>query len=278
MTTPSQNTDMKNNTICTTCGTQFPETEAVPELCPICNDDRQFINPNGQAWTNTDHLKSNYRVKITQLNERLYTLKMEPEFAIGQRAFLVLSPNGNVLWDCISLLDQPTIDFINAKGGLKAIAFSHPHFYTTMNEWAAEFNCPVYIHHNDKEFNFYPGTSIQHWQGEEKPIVDDIRMVHIGGHFPGSCVLHIGALSPGGSMLCGDTLYISRSKRHTAVMYSYPNQIPLSRDEFSAMYKKCAALSFDSLYGATFEGQELLGNAREIFERSMKRYIDNYQL
>ncbi|MBA2737617.1 MAG: MBL fold metallo-hydrolase, partial [Pyrinomonadaceae bacterium] len=73
-------------------------------------------------------------------------------FAIGQRSLLVLAPEGNILWDCIPLLDKPTIGFLESKGGLKAIAFSHPHFYGTMNEWAEIFDCPVYIHQNDGQW------------------------------------------------------------------------------------------------------------------------------
>lgn len=32
------------------------------------------------------------------------------KFAIGQRAILIQTPSGNVLWDCITLLDQETVD------------------------------------------------------------------------------------------------------------------------------------------------------------------------
>ncbi|HAX23411.1 MAG TPA: MBL fold metallo-hydrolase, partial [Chloroflexi bacterium] len=34
--------------ICVTCGTQYPEAEQPPAGCPICLDDRQYVNPNGQ--------------------------------------------------------------------------------------------------------------------------------------------------------------------------------------------------------------------------------------
>ena len=37
--------------ICVTCGTQYPASEAPPERCPICEDDRQYVNPDGQQWT-----------------------------------------------------------------------------------------------------------------------------------------------------------------------------------------------------------------------------------
>jgi glyoxylase-like metal-dependent hydrolase (beta-lactamase superfamily II) len=266
------------STICTTCGTKFPDDQKSPELCPICNDDRQFINLKGQSWTTSEDLEKSHAVKISKINNRLHYLTIKPDFAIGQRAFLLLSASGNILWDCIPLLNDTTKAFIHEHGGLKAIAFSHPHFYSNMNEWAEEFDCPIYIHEKDKAWIFNPGPHIQLWNGDEKPLWDDIKLAHVGGHFPGSSMLHIAGMSNGGVMLCGDSLYISRSRRHTAVMFSYPNSIPLLKEDFAAFYEKCSKLKFDTLYGATFEGQDLEGNAYPIFTKSMNRYKSIYGL
>jgi hypothetical protein len=63
----------------------------------------------------------------------------QPKFAIGQRALLLCTPEGNILWDCISLIDDATITLINGLGGLHAIAISHPHFYTTLVDWSHAF-------------------------------------------------------------------------------------------------------------------------------------------
>jgi hypothetical protein len=267
---------MKDLTICTACGTEFPDSHHLPELCPVCNDDRQFIPPAGQSWTSSSALKVTYRNKITKINERLYSITTEPQFAIAQRCFFVTSPDGNVLWDCISLLDEQTIAFIRSKGGLSAIAFSHPHFYTTMNEWAAVFGCPIHIHHKDEGFVSYKTNAVRFWEGDSLPLWDDISIVHTGGHFPGSCMLSVKGLSPGGTMLCGDSLYIARSRRHTAVMFSYPNQIILPKPFFHEFYNKVINLKFDTLHGASFDGQSLEGNAHPIFIASMNRYKENY--
>ena len=40
-----------------------------------------------------------------------------PKFGIGQRALLVQSPGGNVLWDCISLLDDATVEAVQPSAG-----------------------------------------------------------------------------------------------------------------------------------------------------------------
>ena len=269
----NKNTNKKS--ICVTCGTQFPPGEALPQLCPICNDDRQYINPNGQTWISTGELNEKHTVKITKINKNLYSLKVDPDFAITQRAFLIISPQGNILWDCIPLLNDEVVAFINSIGGLKAIAFSHPHYYSNMNEWARIFDCPVYIHSLDEQWVNYKSKFIKLWNGDSELLWDGIKIIHIGGHFPGSCVLHLPYPGSKGTVFCGDTFYIAPSKRHIAVMHSYPNQILLPKDDLIAVYKKSAGLEFDILLGA-FERQNLTENAQLLFTNSMKRYIDSY--
>jgi len=122
----NKNTIKKN--ICSTCGTQFPPGETLPELCPICNDDRQYINPNGQTWVSADELDQTHKVKITKINEHLYSLKITPDFAIAQRAFLIISPQGNILWDCIPLLNEEVVTFYQLNGRFK----SHRLFSSTL--------------------------------------------------------------------------------------------------------------------------------------------------
>ena len=258
--------------ICTACGTQYPAGKNEPVLCPICLDDRQYIPEKGQTWTNLDELADNYGVIIKKIKDRLFELKMAPSFAIGQRALLVLTPGGNILWDCISLLNEPTIEFIKSKGGLKAIAFSHPHYYTTMNEWAGVFDCPVYIHQNDEQWIMNRGSHVRLWGNTEKELWDGIQLINIGGHFPGSSILHVPFLSIGGTVLCGDTFYISPSKKHMAAMYSYPNRIPLPMQEVQRIKDQMLQLPFDSMHGF-YEFQDIYSNAKEILGTSLARYV-----
>ncbi len=261
--------------VCTTCGTQFPDEVPLPDLCPICNDDRQYIKASGQNWIALDELSNGHTVKITRITEHLYSLKMVPDFAIGQRAFLVISPGGNILWDCIPLLDEAAAAFIQSKGGLKAIIISHPHYYSSMNEWAMHFDCPVYIHEADAVWVFNKRDHIKLWNGDEQSLWDGIRVVNTAGHFPGSCVLEVPSLSPEGALLSGDSLFVGPGKRHIAVMHSYPNQIMLKKTEFLNVLDKTGSLVFDTIYGA-FEGQNLIGNAKQVFVESMQRNSQSY--
>lgn len=262
---------MNQQKICTACGTQFPLSGEPLTLCPICADDRQFIPESGQSWTDHPALSANYSVITKKLDEHLYELRMAPSFAIAQRALLILTPGGNILWDCFALLNEPTIAFIKSKGGLKAIAFSHPHYYSTMNDWAAVFDCPIYIHHSDEEWIFNKGPHISLWAGEEHKLWDGIRIIHIGGHFPGSCILHVPFLSPRGTVLCGDTLAISPNKKHISVMYSYPNRVPLPVKEMRRIRNLLLPLPFDTLLGyAAF--LNIYTDAKEILESSLAKY------
>ena len=66
-----------------------------------------------------------------------------PSFAIGQRALLLRHPEGNVLWDCLTYFDDATVAEIERLGGVSAMAISHPHYYSTMVEWADQFDMPT---------------------------------------------------------------------------------------------------------------------------------------
>src|SRR5262245_13906769 len=116
-----------NAYLCVTCGTQFPESPEPPERCPICEDERQYVGPEGQEWTTLERLRTTHKNIIKKEEEGLYSINTEPRFGIGQRAFLIQTPRGNLLWDCVGLIDDPTIARIQEVGGIAEIAISHPH-------------------------------------------------------------------------------------------------------------------------------------------------------
>ena len=262
---------INNQIICCTCGTAYL-LESVPEICSTCLDERQWVPQDGQVWTKSADLHKKHSVKLNRIKDRLYELEINPMFAIGQRAMLVLSDQGNILWDCIPMLDEMTIEFIRAKGGLKAIAFSHPHFYSNMNEWAEVFDCPLYIHKKDESHIVTKGPHLQLWTGDELPLWEGMRVLNIGGHFEGSSILHVPFLSPEGSILCGDTLFLSPSKKHFSAVYSSPNRIPLPLTEMKRIKNRLEEISFDGFYGY-IKTQNLENEVKKVLEESLARYV-----
>lgn len=118
--------------------------------------------------------------------ENLYSINTEPRFGIGQRAFLIQTPKGNVLWDCVGLIDDPTIAKIKELGGIAAIAISHPHYYTTMVEWSRAFgDAPIFIHEAERPWVMRPAPSVHFWKGEKRMVLDHLPLVKTGGHFEG---------------------------------------------------------------------------------------------
>src|SRR5579871_1735557 len=86
--------------LCVTCGMQYPPSSAPPERCPICEDERQYVGVNGQKWTTRREMQGKYKNTVKEEEPGLFSINTEPGgVGIGQRAFLVRTPAGNVLWD-----------------------------------------------------------------------------------------------------------------------------------------------------------------------------------
>ena len=47
--------------VCATCAAQFPDADAPPSECPICEDERQYVPEDGQRWTTLDELAQTHR-------------------------------------------------------------------------------------------------------------------------------------------------------------------------------------------------------------------------
>jgi len=124
--------------ICNTCGTQYcTSSRAELKTCRTCDDPRQYVPRTGQSFTTIGELKASNKyknefTKVDDTDDKFWSIKTEPQFAIGQRAILVKSDQGNVLWDCITYLDEDTITWVKKQGGLSAIVISHPHYYSTV--------------------------------------------------------------------------------------------------------------------------------------------------
>ena len=132
-------------------------------------------------------------------DSRIWSIWTEPKFGIGQRAFLLKTGSGNVLWDLVTLLDEETVVWIREQGGLGAIVVSHPHYYGAYLEWAREFGCKVYVSEQDEGWlcrrpsvhcfhevlQFVRGAAPMSME-----VMEGVTVIKAGGHFPGSLVLH----------------------------------------------------------------------------------------
>ncbi|CEJ92518.1 hypothetical protein VHEMI08167 [[Torrubiella] hemipterigena] len=260
--------------ICNTCGTQFPTTNRkAVKTCHICDDPRQYVPPSGQSFTTMNHLIPVYKnIFVPDRDDpRIIYIQTTPGFAINQRAILIKTPTGNVLWDCLTFLDADTINTIRKMGGLRAIAISHPHYYSTHADWARAFECPVYLASEDMEWTTQRSSHQVPVTDIDTDIFDTgVKLIKLGGHFDGSMV----ALFEG-RLLIADTLMTSPSgigkwdvnalgeKREKppglnsfSFLWSIPNRIPLSADEMMRMWRILSKYEFTSTHGA-FPGMDI---------------------
>jgi hypothetical protein len=260
--------------ICATCGTQFAPAESEPESCPVCEDERQWAPALGQAWTTLEDLRQNHRNRIEEIEPGLIGIGTEPTFAIGQRALLLRTPQGNVLWDCISLIDDETRAFVREQGGISAIASSHPHYYSSMVEWGHAFNAPIHLHAADRHWVMRPDPAITFWEGESHDLGEGLTLIRGGGHFPGGTMLHWAAGAEGrGALLSGDIITVVPDQGWVSFMYSYPNLIPLPAAEVRAVAASVEPFPFDRIYGAWWP-RVVPNGAKDAVRRSADRYVE----
>jgi len=167
------------------------------------------------------------------------------------------------------LLDDGTAELIKAAGGLRGIAVSHPHFHNSMVDWAHTFGCPVFIHAANSPWVMGPDPSVHFWDGERVELAPGMTLIHCGGHFPGSSVLHHDR--DGGELFTGDTLYVNPDHRNVTVTYSFPNYIPVSAAEVRRVANAVAPFEVRRLYGQWWDAV-IPDGGKEIIRRSAERY------
>jgi hypothetical protein len=84
--------------ICTACGTQYAESAQMPDRCLICEEERQYVPPRGQTWTTLQALQQSHTNTFREYENGVIGIGATPAFAIGQRALLVRTGSGNILW------------------------------------------------------------------------------------------------------------------------------------------------------------------------------------
>lgn len=260
--------------ICATCGNHAPDGAAPPPgNCPICADERQWLPPSGQRWTTLDELRAaGHRSEVRELEPGLLGIGSAPEVAIGQRALLVRTAAGNLLWDPNGFLDDDAIEAVRRAGGLKAVSASHPHFYGAAVEWARAFGAELLLPADDVHWLLRPDPSVRTWSGTEE-VLPGVTLVQCGGHFTGSAVVHWAeGAGRGGVLLCGDTVLITPGGDRVTFIRSAPNRLPLPEGAIRRIVEVLAPYRFERIYHGWWE-PVIQANGHQLLEASAQRYV-----
>ena len=260
--------------ICTTCGVQYDEADAPPPSCVICSEERQYIGWQGQQWTTLQELRRDHRSRIEPEGSGITGIGIEPSFAIGQRALHLRTAGGGFIWDCTSLVDEGMVSRVAALGGARAMAVSHPHFYSSMIEWSRALgDIPVYLHEADRAWVMRHDPAIVYWGGRALEIEPGLTLVHCGGHFAGSTALHWADGADGlGALLTGDTIMVAQDRRTVSFMYSYPNLIPLGAAAVERIVAAVEPFEFEQIFGG-WTGKSVREAGKTALRYSARRYL-----
>jgi len=255
--------------VCETCGVEHAEAVGV---CAICADERQWVPADGQKWATLAELAQvGRRVHVTEVEPDLFGITVEPKVGIGQQTHLVRTPAGNLLWDPVGYLDDDAVTRVRELGDVAAIAASHPHMFGVQVEWSKALGgVPVLVSEADADWVQRPDPAIKTWSGRYE-VAPGLTLHQLGGHFPGSSVVHWTAGAGGkGVLLISDTIQANPDRASVTFLRSYPNRIPLSPAVVERMTHAVTQLQFDRVYDNF--GRPIEADAAAVVARSADRY------
>lgn len=227
------------------------------------------MGAGGQRWLTREELREGYRCDVREDSGYL-GVGVAPELAIGQRLLLAESAAGNVVWDMIPLVDDAAVEAVRARGEVRALAISHPHYYSGMVDWSEALDgVPILLHQADREWIMRPDPRIELWSGDVMELGGGLTLLRLGGHFPGGTVLHDANTS---TLLSGDIVMVVPDRRFVSFMWSYPNLIPLPPAEVERIAAALEPWPFERILGAWWD-RLVPSDGSEVVRRSAARYV-----
>jgi glyoxylase-like metal-dependent hydrolase (beta-lactamase superfamily II) len=242
----------------------------------VCADERQWVPPGGQRWTTLAELAAaGHRSDVRAVEPGLTGIGADPPVAIGQRALLLETAEGNLLWDPSGYIDDAAVAAVRSAGGLRFVTASHPHFYGSIDEWARAFGAEILVPEADAQWlRAGPDARVRPWSGT-LAVLPEVTLVQCGGHFPGSAVVHwAGGASGLGVLLSGDTIFVTPGEDRVTFVWSAPNRLPLSEAAVRGVLSAVEPFAFDRIY-AGWWAPVLRSGAREAVRQGGLRYIEH---
>jgi hypothetical protein len=259
--------------LCGACAVERGPSADAPSHCPICDDERQYVPATGQRWTTLEQLRSLGRsVAVRRVSDHFWSVGAD-DVGIGQRASLIRTPAGNLLFDPPGLIDAPSVEKVRQLGGVAAVVASHPHMYGAQSAWSAAFDdAPILIADVDDRWVGRRVPAMRTWT-DTFEVLPGVLLDQVGGHFPGSTVaLWSDPPETGrGVLLAGDAIFPVADGGVT-FLRSYPNRIPLSAAVVRRIAERVGRWEFDHLYNNF--GAGIGPGADATVQRSAQRYVD----
>jgi hypothetical protein len=260
--------------ICGSCGTQYAESALPPAHCAICRADARLESTERPTWTTLAEIHGRHTNLIQRVEPHLFSVRPIPALPLGQRALLLGTEHGNILWGCVTVIDDATVRMVRALGGLTAIVVSHPRHFSSVVEWSHAFRgAPIYVHATSRRWLMRPDPVVRYWEGKELSLPGNVTLVHVGSYAEGGTLLHWPAAACGrGALLTGDVLQVVRHRKRVGLLSSSQDLVPRSADGVWALVSALERFQYEALYD-TWSDDGITHDARAIVLESASAYL-----
>lgn len=250
---------------CENCG-HWQRFFAIPPHCPVCSDVRNDLPDDGWKFVTPDQLAPRLRYHWREAIPGVWEFWSTPRFGLDSHGWLLVFPDGNVAFEAAPFYDAAQLAQIEALGGIRVLAASHPHGYGALWQLQERFHPELLIQKEDLQWTkAFHVTRPYDASFEIRP---GLVLHHTGGHYDGHAVLHDAGRR---AVFAGDALKVDFSASGQPGALSchkaYHKQIPLSPDEARRYREVFETLAFDTVF-TPFE------HARGIDTQAAVRLLD----
>ena len=230
---------------CSNCG-HWQFHFAVPPNCPICSDVRNDLPEDGWDFRTPQDLAglAHHQHEVMQ---GLWEFSTTPRFGLDSHGWLLIEPDGNVAFEAAPIYDEVALARIEALGGVRVLAASHPHGYGALWQLQRRFDPELLIQKLDLQWT--KAFRVTRPWDERHEIKPGLVLHHTGGHYDGHAVLHDARR---GAVFVGDALKLDFGADGRLAALSchkaYHKQIPLSPNEARRYRAVFETLDFDTVF------------------------------
>ena len=231
---------------CSNCG-HWQRYFAVPPDCPVCSDVRNDLPENGWDFVTPAQLAPRLAYHWREAIPGVWEFWSTPRFGLDSHGWLLTYPDGNVAFECAPFYDAAQLAQIEALGGVRVLAASHPHGYGALWQLQDRFAPEVLIQKDDLPWT--KAMRVTRPYDSQYEIRPGLTLHHTGGHYEGHAILYD---SERRAVFAGDALKIDMDVGGTASGLSchkaYHKQIPLTPDEARHYRRIFERLDFTTVF------------------------------
>ena len=230
--------------LCDNCGF-WQRHFAEPLSCPLCLDARHVVPQQGwQFWTPAE-AQARFPCHWAEIEPGVWRFWNDPVNGIGPSSYLIQTPAGNMVFEGCPIFSEAALDHMEALGGVKILAASHPHGYGALWQIQDRWDPELALHPGDLEWSAALQVS---WPFDDhlEPL-PGLELYCTAGHFAGHAVLFERARQ---ILFCGDALKFeldpANPRRATTISThkAFVRGIPLTPNELRRYRDVFAPLDF----------------------------------